>query len=388
MFFASILALSFFMFYMPTSYSQTESDEFVQEQSEQPQQQLCAEGEVFNEQTQICESIATPTETPTEAPSTDEIQMDTNGDGVVDAKGETTTPTETPTEAETTTTGAAKSLYQSQQFNCDPNSANLQVGTKGEKVIELQTYLTDLGYGDLLEPEKIDGKFGPHTKNSVMTYQKDFGLSVDGIVGPQTWGSLCEQVSLLPTTFPSKSDASSTTDSSQCDPNTSCPKINVIYNDVELVPQSTSDSCWAATTATIVGFDEKVCIADSEIAKALNYWKEYQQGLPASKAESVFAKWGLVPEPPQSYTVDGFASLLSTYGPLWIATAEPSGHVRVVTGIMGDGTPEGTILYISDPWPPGVGSSYTETYQEFVDKQENFARNVRGIAPIYVAHLP
>jgi peptidoglycan hydrolase-like protein with peptidoglycan-binding domain len=78
----------------------------------------------------------------------------------------------------------------------------LIVGAKGDKVIELQTYLTDLGYGDLLDPEGIDGKFGPHTKNSVMAYQKDFGLSVDGKVGPQTWGSLCEQVSMLPRTFP------------------------------------------------------------------------------------------------------------------------------------------------------------------------------------------
>ncbi|HEX5186287.1 MAG TPA: hypothetical protein VFV86_05295, partial [Nitrososphaeraceae archaeon] len=68
-FLASSLALSLFMFYMPTSYSQTESDEFLQEQSEQPQQQLCAEGEVFNEQTQICESIAT-TETPTDTEAT------------------------------------------------------------------------------------------------------------------------------------------------------------------------------------------------------------------------------------------------------------------------------------------------------------------------------
>ena len=77
----------------------------------------------------------------------------------------------------------------------------MKVGAKGDKVIELQTYLTDLGFGPELDPEKIDGKFGPHTKNSVMTYQQDFGLVVDGKVGPQTWGSLCEQISLLPTTF-------------------------------------------------------------------------------------------------------------------------------------------------------------------------------------------
>ena len=41
------------MFYMSTSYSQTDLDSILQEQSEQSQQQVCAEGEVFNEQTQI-----------------------------------------------------------------------------------------------------------------------------------------------------------------------------------------------------------------------------------------------------------------------------------------------------------------------------------------------
>ena len=46
------------MFYMPTAYSQTDFDSILQEQSEQ-QQQVCAEGEVFNEQTQICEPTST-----------------------------------------------------------------------------------------------------------------------------------------------------------------------------------------------------------------------------------------------------------------------------------------------------------------------------------------
>ena len=73
------------------------------------------------------------------------------------------------------------------------------VGSKGEKVTELQTYLTDLGYGEALKPEGIDGKFGPHTKNSVMHYQKErmvelLGKGIeemDGKVGPKTWNSLC-----------------------------------------------------------------------------------------------------------------------------------------------------------------------------------------------------
>ena len=112
----------------------------------------------------------------------------------------------------------------------------MQINAKGEKVIELQSYLTDLGYGDLLDPEKIDGKFGIHTKNSVMTYQKDFGLSVDGKVGPQTWSSLCEQISLLPTTFPRGTATTGVPDRSSSDiqePNVS-DKVSQCYVDIWL----------------------------------------------------------------------------------------------------------------------------------------------------------
>ena len=256
----------------------------------------------------------TTAETTTDAGTGEE---ETTAETTTDAgTGEEETTAETTTDAGTTT-DTTKHLYQSQQFNCDPNSATLQVPAKGNKVIELQTYLTDLGYGDLLNPEKIDGKFGPHTKNSVKTYQKDFGLAVDGKVGPETWGSLCEQISLLPTTFPtnkipSKDDASST-DSSQCDPNTSCPKINIIYNDVELVPQLTGYSCWAAGASMLVGWRDKVSINPEEIANAIGYWKQYQKGLEPEDT-TMFKYWGLESENPQSYTVQGFANLLQDYG--------------------------------------------------------------------------
>ena len=74
------------------------------------------------------------------------------------------------------------------------NSDNLQLSTKGDKVIELKTYLSDLGYGDLMGTEKNDGEFGPNTENTVMTYQQDFALPSNGVVESQTWSSLCEQI--------------------------------------------------------------------------------------------------------------------------------------------------------------------------------------------------
>jgi peptidoglycan hydrolase-like protein with peptidoglycan-binding domain len=40
------------------------------------------------------------------------------------------------------------------------------------------------------KPLAVDGDFGNHTFNAVWDYQWWNGLQVDGVVGPQTWGSL------------------------------------------------------------------------------------------------------------------------------------------------------------------------------------------------------
>jgi peptidoglycan hydrolase-like protein with peptidoglycan-binding domain len=39
-------------------------------------------------------------------------------------------------------------------------------------------------------PIRVDGDFGSHTYAAVYDYQSWNGLSQDGVVGPQTWGSL------------------------------------------------------------------------------------------------------------------------------------------------------------------------------------------------------
>ena len=58
----------------------------------------------------------------------------------------------------------------------------MRTGSKGQEVKDLQTRLSALGYYN----GKIDGEFGPETKEAVTAFQKTNGLEADGIVGEET----------------------------------------------------------------------------------------------------------------------------------------------------------------------------------------------------------
>lgn len=57
----------------------------------------------------------------------------------------------------------------------------LRMGSKGAKVRELQAILVRAGF-----PVKVDGDFGPSTKDAVIAFQKKYKLEADGVVGPLT----------------------------------------------------------------------------------------------------------------------------------------------------------------------------------------------------------
>jgi peptidoglycan hydrolase-like protein with peptidoglycan-binding domain len=64
----------------------------------------------------------------------------------------------------------------------------LKEGSAGDVVRSLQTLLTNGALDQWgTTPQGIDGNFGPHTRASVEAFQSWGGVSVDGIVGDQTW---------------------------------------------------------------------------------------------------------------------------------------------------------------------------------------------------------
>lgn len=66
------------------------------------------------------------------------------------------------------------------------SSALSKQGSSGDEVTAIQTKLYELGYYG----GKIDGIFGSGTKNALINFQKDNGLTADGIAGTKTLQAL------------------------------------------------------------------------------------------------------------------------------------------------------------------------------------------------------
>ena len=104
---------------------------------------------------------------------------------------------------------------------------NLQKGSKGNDVLELQKLLNKNGY-NLAE----DGSFGAKTLAAVEDYQKRSGLKVDGIVGTNTWGAL--------TSASNKSTSGNTSTSTNASSNTPTAAVACC---------NAAKACWYAVSA-------------------------------------------------------------------------------------------------------------------------------------------
>jgi predicted chitinase/LysM repeat protein len=95
-------------------------------------------------------------------------------------------PTEPTPSEPTAPTGAARfSVPQS----------DMQRGSQGEDVRQLQSALVNLGYMTQGQMDTGPGTFGPQTEASLKGFQADRGLDADGVYGPMTRGALTQAAS-------------------------------------------------------------------------------------------------------------------------------------------------------------------------------------------------
>jgi len=69
----------------------------------------------------------------------------------------------------------------------------LRKGSKGPYVFTLKRILSGLGY----YRGPIDENFDERTEKAVISFQRDMGIAVDGIVGRETWTTLFAQEEVL-----------------------------------------------------------------------------------------------------------------------------------------------------------------------------------------------
>jgi len=172
-----------------------------------------------------------------------------------------------------------------------------------------------------------DSIFGPKTDAAIKRFQASKRLVVDGIVGRNTWRSLGVTVD--------------------------------ISHHIILYGQPTNMTCWSAAATMLLGTNMSVGPGNANTGP--------HGGLNPSFANvKTFADgYALRMHAPQSWSTQGIANLIRR-GPVWVAGWVPSGHAVVYGGIHGDATPNGTLIIIYDPWPPGRGEVRGEIYGDWV----------------------
>jgi hypothetical protein len=161
------------------------------------------------------------------------------------------------------------------------------------------------------------------------------------------------------------------------------------WDDVELIPQPTNYTCWAAAAAMVIGWRDQVSLTPERVAQICG--RSTTTDFSSNDQQRFADEIGLIAEPPGSHSIDSLRSLLESYGPLWVSLQTPDfGHAIVVTGMYSDGAADGSDTYvrISDPLDrvigtPGAPGNYLNTHttgSRYIMSWADFTREYEGLA--------
>jgi hypothetical protein len=152
------------------------------------------------------------------------------------------------------------------------------------------------------------------------------------------------------------------------------------------IKQVKTMGCWATVATMLQSWhDGNLLSIQSVLATAgADYQGLYlsNAGLSSLQKPAFLHALHLTAEPPASYTAEALEAKLRLWGPLWVTTQETDGqqafiHARLILGITGDGSSNGTTLFIADP---ADGQKHTESLGAFTSKMEALAKSDYGSA--------
>ncbi len=159
--------------------------------------------------------------------------------------------------------------------------------------------------------------------------------------------------------------------------------VNIVHN-VAAIAQTKTMSCWAAAAAMLLTWKNGIPYTEFSAAQAAgnNFVISFQSntGIAGTEVAELANALHLKAEPPQNWTVPGYADLQRAHGPLWVGPAIFSAtliyrYVRTLRGLTGDGTFSGTTARIVDP---DGGNDYQKSVADFALELEEIAKQDLG----------
>ena len=151
-------------------------------------------------------------------------------------------------------------------------------------------------------------------------------------------------------------------------------------NTVELIAQDKSNACWLASSSMMetwktgihFSLTDTLKILDSSGTSFTNIY-DNNSGLAFADNQKITSTLSLTSLPPASYAIKYLTSILDSsplMAVIMFSSSSIIAHIIVITGLSGDGTPEGTSLSINDPLPLNNGNTYTIAFNDFLNKFE------------------
>jgi hypothetical protein len=137
--------------------------------------------------------------------------------------------------------------------------------------------------------------------------------------------------------------------------------VNVMYQ-VAGMSQPADHACWATSFAVVINYRDGSNLTPADVSNAV--------GVDITAVESwedvtnAANHFNLQQSASACMNVQGWAQLLTAHGPLWICINNGE-HAIVVNGAQGDGTEQGTVFYLTDPWDGPTTTAHNGLEQMF-----------------------